>query len=369
MSLGQKIRIYRKQKCFTQSELAELLGVSVQAVSKWETDSGMPDIVQIIPLSRTLGISADVLLGNVEEDVDAVLSEISKIDTSSEFCSSVEKAREIYSIAKPCFDKYPMNSRLAYHCLESFALLLNSDYIDESEALTECNRYIRCIEKNETDTDFLFRSYYIMSKALRTLNEESEADAIINRIPDVFGDKLYWEAEVEYSNHNYDLAMQKCKESFATKARYVSRCIRLARQILQEKYGEKSAPEQFEYSRYMLRMIDAFLSGGNFISHRLAYQRITLLCGMVNECIKLNRFDEAVEYAYMVADTWKAFKNVTNNPGNHNSLMLPCEDDDGWWHITDEKFDEYWEITINRLSAVQQIKTSLDFKSLKNMFI
>ena len=56
-------KAYRKEKRY-QSDLAELVGVSTQAISKWETNVGMPDISQIVPLSRALGTSTDELLGN-----------------------------------------------------------------------------------------------------------------------------------------------------------------------------------------------------------------------------------------------------------------------------------------------------------------
>ena len=64
MKIGKTIRKYRKIKKFTQVELTKSIGVSMRAVSKWETDVGLPDIVQIIPLCRVLGITADELLGN-----------------------------------------------------------------------------------------------------------------------------------------------------------------------------------------------------------------------------------------------------------------------------------------------------------------
>ena len=63
LTLGQSIRRYRKEKNMTQSELAKRLGVSVQAVSKWETDKGAPDLSLLVPLSRLLGMSVDLLLG------------------------------------------------------------------------------------------------------------------------------------------------------------------------------------------------------------------------------------------------------------------------------------------------------------------
>lgn len=62
MTIGRTIRQYRKVCGLTQAQLAEKVGVSVQAVSKWETGAGFPDISQIVPLARALGISTDELL-------------------------------------------------------------------------------------------------------------------------------------------------------------------------------------------------------------------------------------------------------------------------------------------------------------------
>jgi len=59
--IGDRIRKYRKEKGMTQSALAERLGVSTQSVSKWETGMGMPDVSQIVPLARALGVSTDTL--------------------------------------------------------------------------------------------------------------------------------------------------------------------------------------------------------------------------------------------------------------------------------------------------------------------
>lgn len=56
-TMGQIIKRLRKERNFTQEELAELLGVTCQAVSKWENDSGLPDISQVVPLSVVFGVS------------------------------------------------------------------------------------------------------------------------------------------------------------------------------------------------------------------------------------------------------------------------------------------------------------------------
>jgi transcriptional regulator with XRE-family HTH domain len=68
-SFGQRFARLRKEKGLTQESLAKTLGVSSQAVSKWETDASMPDIALLSPLSDALGVSIDELLGKEEETV------------------------------------------------------------------------------------------------------------------------------------------------------------------------------------------------------------------------------------------------------------------------------------------------------------
>lgn len=65
-SIGSKIGIYRKEKQMTQEELANQLGVSAQAVSKWENDLSCPDIRLLVSLSKILGITLGELLSNEE---------------------------------------------------------------------------------------------------------------------------------------------------------------------------------------------------------------------------------------------------------------------------------------------------------------
>ena len=62
---GQTIKNLREKKGFTQAELAEKLGVSSKAVSKWETAKGLPDISLIEPLANVLSVSVmELMTGN-----------------------------------------------------------------------------------------------------------------------------------------------------------------------------------------------------------------------------------------------------------------------------------------------------------------
>ena len=62
-TLGNRISALRKKKKLTQDQLAEQLGVTAQAVSKWENDQSCPDITTLPKLAGIFGCSTDALLG------------------------------------------------------------------------------------------------------------------------------------------------------------------------------------------------------------------------------------------------------------------------------------------------------------------
>lgn len=67
-TIGQRIAKLRKQQGMSQEHLAEKIGVSSQAVSKWENDASCPDISLLPRLAKLLGITVDELLtGNSNE--------------------------------------------------------------------------------------------------------------------------------------------------------------------------------------------------------------------------------------------------------------------------------------------------------------
>ena len=62
---GQTIKNLREKKGFTQAELADKIGVSGKAISKWETAKGLPDITLIEPLAKALSVSVmELMTGN-----------------------------------------------------------------------------------------------------------------------------------------------------------------------------------------------------------------------------------------------------------------------------------------------------------------
>lgn len=71
-TMGNRISRYRREKGLTQEDLASQVGVSSQAVSKWENDLSCPDISLLPSLCRVLGITTDELLTGKGSEVKLV---------------------------------------------------------------------------------------------------------------------------------------------------------------------------------------------------------------------------------------------------------------------------------------------------------
>ncbi len=69
-SLGDNIKNARKRIGLTQEELAMQIGVTAQAVSRWESGIGMPDVAMIVPIAQALSMSTDALFGVEQQAVD-----------------------------------------------------------------------------------------------------------------------------------------------------------------------------------------------------------------------------------------------------------------------------------------------------------
>ena len=71
MTFGEKLQRLRAQAGLSQDQLAELLDVSRQAVSKWERSEAMPEAEKLVRISRQFGVSTDYLLLEEAEEPEA----------------------------------------------------------------------------------------------------------------------------------------------------------------------------------------------------------------------------------------------------------------------------------------------------------
>lgn len=97
MILADKIIELRKKNGYSQEELAEMVGVSRQSISKWEGAQSVPDLNRIIKLADIFGVSTDYLLKDEIEDIEYVEEETSVDDTKLRFVS-LQEAQDFLNV-------------------------------------------------------------------------------------------------------------------------------------------------------------------------------------------------------------------------------------------------------------------------------
>jgi transcriptional regulator with XRE-family HTH domain len=95
MKIGENIKKYRIKRNMTQEQLANIVGVSSQAVSKWECEDTIPDGALFIPIADALGISLDRMCGHEKVYESDTYYAITKLIENTPFEKQMEKVREI----------------------------------------------------------------------------------------------------------------------------------------------------------------------------------------------------------------------------------------------------------------------------------
>jgi len=158
-SIGQTIKELRIQKGITQEELAELVCVTPQAISKWEREVGYPDIAHIVPLANAFGVSIDELF-NYKIDIQE--SEIKEYTEKSRALKNKGLVKDNLILWREASKKFPRN----HTCKEQLAYALHGTLNSPSVFSKE----ERCSHANET------------IEICKSLLNESTDNAIRNRV-------------------------------------------------------------------------------------------------------------------------------------------------------------------------------------------
>ena len=94
--IGKFIADERKKKGYTQTDLADKLGISNRTVSKWETGNGFPDVSLLLPLCEELDISVNELLSGerlAKEDYEKI-AEVNIVEIIEKIIEKIKRCHE-----------------------------------------------------------------------------------------------------------------------------------------------------------------------------------------------------------------------------------------------------------------------------------
>ncbi len=200
MNIGNKIKELRKQRGITQEQLANSIGISFQAVSKWENNIALPDITLAPILAGYFGISMDELFEFNLKEIESAIDSI--VDKAYEFRESdPQKSR---GILEEGLKKYPDNEVL----LNNLLYVLNYKE-NPNEIITVASSLI----ERTTQADIKYDALRFLAYAYKAKGDLKSAEAAINQIPEIYFTKL---TEIAY------LLEGKTKFEAAEKQKWVS---------------------------------------------------------------------------------------------------------------------------------------------------
>ena len=214
LDLGRKIRELRRRDGRTQEALAEAIGVTSQAVSRWEANGGYPDIEMIPSIANYFGISIDELFGYNNERSKRIDELAAKIDQMN-FQNNGEDINidACISLARNALIEFPGNEKIML-CLAS--VLYNAGYVRYGEHhLSDDEGYdVLDVEKHRTYSEWK-EAISLYEKLLKTMEngeprhrvireltqlylntgEHTRALEVIESAPDIYGSRTFLKAK------------------------------------------------------------------------------------------------------------------------------------------------------------------------------
>ena len=185
LDLGQKIRELRRRDGRTQEALAESLGVTSQAVSRWEANGGYPDMEMIPSIANYFGISIDELFGYNNERSKKINELAAKIDQMN-FQNNGEDINidECISLARNALIEFPGNEKIML-CLAS--VLYNAGYVRYGEHhLSDDEGYdILDVEKHRTYSEWK-EAISLYEKLLKTVENGEVRHRVIRELTQLY---------------------------------------------------------------------------------------------------------------------------------------------------------------------------------------
>ena len=196
MKLGEKIKTLRKQKNISQEVLAQYLGVTFQAVSKWENGTTMPDVATIPAIASFFGVSTDELfdfnLYETEKQVEAICHEAYK----HRFTDPARSEK----ILREGLQRFPGNDIILNN------LLYTMDYRERAdEVITLC----KALMESTRDDSVKYDACRILASCYKENGHDELVKPTLEIIPEIYFTKLELMATLLEGEDAYEAAQKQ----------------------------------------------------------------------------------------------------------------------------------------------------------------
>lgn len=258
MSFGSNIKKLRRERGITQEELADALGISGQAVSRWETGAAMPDISLIPALSNYFKVSSDFLLDinvdNMTEEIDSIINEIDNMTDNN----------LIITAARYGLKKYPQDAELMCYLA---AALMNRAVYDENknETYEEVASLCRRILDISTVDHTRYSAVDMLCTAYAYLGKREEAIELARSMPLLYQCKQKLMTEACIGDRQY---RWKCKYIRALIFEATDQ-LRHLNTVMDDGTDSLDMNEWIEAHKKILALYDVLFEDGDFGEYRV----------------------------------------------------------------------------------------------------
>ena len=238
IKLGEKIKSLRKQKNISQEVFANYLGVSFQAVSKWENGNTMPDVTIIPAIASFFGVSTDELfdfnLFETEKHVEAICAESLRYRNSD-----VAKSEEIL---RKGLQRFPGNDVILNNLLYTLYYQTRAGYF-----IHTC----KSLKTSTKDDSVKYDACRILATCYKENGQVDLIEPTLEMIPEIYFSKLELMASLLDGEDSYEAAQKQKNIS----AEDLIDMLMIAGKYLKSRGENEKASSQFRIAK---KIMDAF---------------------------------------------------------------------------------------------------------------
>jgi len=325
-TIGENIKTMRHKCGFTQEELALRLGVTPQAISKWENGGGTPDISQLIPLSQIFGITTDSLLGVVSATYGSAHTEATlgheKLLMSTS-ASAAEKHLAAYTYFRAESEKEPTNYTIMRKCISHGAeISRHTDFHGflsdkpelRDEIFADCERKNLCIARYCEDRVNVEKSDNAMIWIYIHTKEWDKAKKLIDRLPSLESNNLKESIMTQYLR--FQFGFDKARDYIIGN---VEKLLNVTGKEFFYSFEDfawfTDSNEALEYGAKVLTIIDAYKAFDHLVPAVLKYEN--LIRSFLPRCYAaIGDIDKAANELITIANNGVAIAAANDNPGS-----------------------------------------------------
>lgn len=180
IKIGEKIRELRKKSNVNQERFAEYLGVTAQAVSKWEVEGCYPDIELLPSIANFFNVSIDELMCfdvmKSKEKIDMIIKQAGPERSRNWYDGS------IIEMLRNAVQEFPNNYDLLY-CLAKTLCLTKKPEKEKQNNLRESISICKRILSDCTDDNLRFRTLQVLARGYKETGDKEKAAETANRLP------------------------------------------------------------------------------------------------------------------------------------------------------------------------------------------